>query len=146
MKDTRYRAWRFIHPDLDTAGGQAQPFVGLGLSPRGSIAMAEGESAVRQSLLLLLSTAPGERVMRPKYGCYIHRLIFSPNDDTTAGLAIHYVKRAITRWEPRIDILKVDADRDPEAPERLNLLLEYRVRATQRTETLSFALDLADST
>jgi phage baseplate assembly protein W len=145
MKDTRYRAWRFIHPDLDTIGGDEQPFVGLGLSPRGNIAMAEGESAVRQSLLLLLSTSPGERVMRPKYGCHIHRLVFSPNDDTTAGLAIHYVKRALNRWEPRVDILNVDANRDPEAPERLNLLLEYRVRATQRTETLTFGLDLAGS-
>ncbi|MCI0398268.1 MAG: GPW/gp25 family protein [Chloroflexi bacterium] len=144
MNNLLYRAWLFVHPDLEASGpwGESRAFVGLGLSERATIAMVEGEGAVRQSILLLLSTAPGERVMRPQYGCYIHRLIFSPNDDTTAGLAIHYVKRAIQRWEPRVDILRVDAGRDPEAPELLNIFLEYRVRATQRTETLAFSFDL----
>ena len=57
--------------------------------------------------------------MRPDYGCDIHRLIFSPNDDTTAGLAIYYVQRALDRWEPRVEVLQPDARRDPEDPGRL---------------------------
>ena len=80
--------------------------------------------------------------MRPQYGCQIHRLVFSPNDDTTAGLAIHYVKRALNRWEPRIDVLNIDAGRNEETPELLTIVLEYQVRATQRTENLAFSLDL----
>ena len=55
--------------------------------------------------------------MRPTYGCYLRRLLFAPNDDTTAGLAIHYVRSAIERWEPRIDILALDATRHPERPD-----------------------------
>lgn len=140
MNAPRYRAWRFLHPDLDLVGvGPA----GLRVSPSGGISMVQEEGSVRQAILLLLSTVPGERVMRPDYGCELHRLVFAPNDDTTAGLAIHYVRRALERWEPRIDILHLDANRNPEEPFRLDISLEYRVRATQRTDRLLFGLDLA---
>jgi Bacteriophage baseplate protein W len=139
MTAPRYRAWRFLHPDLDAVGvGPA----GLRLSPSGGISMVQEEASVRQAILLLLSTVPGERVMRPDYGCELHRLVFAPNDDTTAGLAIHYVRRALERWEPRIDILALDANRSPDAPFRLDISLEYRVRTTQRTGRLLFGLDL----
>lgn len=139
MNAPRYRAWRFLHPDLDVVGvGPA----GLRLSPSGGISMVQDEASVRQAILLLLSTVPGERVMRPDYGCELHRLVFAPNDDTTAGLAIHYVRRALERWEPRIDILALDANRGPDEPFRLDVSLEYRVRTTQRTGRLLFGLDL----
>ena len=139
MNAPRYRAWRFLHPDLDLVGvGPA----GLRVSPSGGISMVQEEASVRQAILLLLSTVPGERVMRPDYGCELHRLVFAPNDDTTAGLAIHYVRRALERWEPRIDILALDANRGPDEPFRLDISLEYRVRTTQRTGRLLFGLDL----
>lgn len=139
MSTPRYRAWRFIHPDLDTAEGYA----GLGLSPRGSIAMVDDRDSVRQAILLLLSTIPGERVMRPDYGCRLHRLVFSPNDETTAGLAIHYVRQALDLWEPRIEVLRLDAGRNEEEPEQLTISLEYRVRATQQIDLTTFSFNLA---
>ena len=134
----RVRAWRFTHPDLDPSLAGA----GLSLSPRGAIAMAEGSAAVRQALLLLFSTVPGERVMRPDYGVDLRRLVFSPNDDTTAGLAIYYIRKAIETWEPRIEILKLDAGRDPERPELLNITLDYQVRVSRQPGQLSFAINL----
>ena len=134
-----YRAWRFLHPDLDAA----EEFAGLGISPTGGIEMVEEHACVRQALLLLLSTIPGERVMRPDYGCDVHRLIFSPNDYTTAGLAIHYVRQALDRWEPRIQVTFLDADPNPEEPGRLDIMLEYRLRTTQRTDELAFSINLA---
>lgn len=139
MTASRDRAWRFLHPDLDETTAP-----GVQLSPRGGIAMVEGENAVRQAIILLLSTAPGERVMRPDYGCDLGRLIFSPNDDTTAGLAIHYVTRAIEQWEPRLEVLGVDATRNPEHPELLDIQLNYRIRATQRSDQLSVSLNLTE--
>lgn len=139
MSAPRYRAWRFSYPDLDVPEADA----GLQLSARGGIEMVEENNSVRQAILLLLATRPGERVMRPDYGCLIHRLIFAPNDDTTAGLAIHYVRRALEQWEPRIDVLRLDAERNAESPERLDVILEYRVRATQQVQPLTFALNLA---
>ena len=87
----------FEDPPIKGIGGGA---LGLGL-PIALIIMAFVSGcvllAVRQSILMLLSTRPGERVMPPDYGCPIHRLVFSPNDATTAGLAIHYVRHSLLR-------------------------------------------------
>jgi len=117
---------------------------GLQLSGRGQIETVTERSSVRQAILLLLSTRPGERVMRPQYGCDLHRLVFSPNDDTTAGLAIHYVRQAIELWEPRIDRVRLDAVRslDEESPGLLEISLEYRLRATLENEHLVYGLNL----
>ncbi|GIL11390.1 MAG: hypothetical protein BroJett038_01100 [Chloroflexota bacterium] len=132
----RFRAWRFQHPDFGEVGN------GLNLIPGLGVEMVEGDAAIRQAIYLLLSTRPGERVMRPEYGCPLHRLIFAPNDETTAGLAIFYVQRAIKRWEPRIDVLELDARRSPDRPEQLEIFLKYRIKATQQTSALVFPLNL----
>ena len=139
MKSGRYRAWQFLHPDF--YGAEDAP--GLRIAPTGGVAMVEEEASVRQAILLLLSTSPGERVMRPEYGCELRKLIFSPNDDTTAGLAIHYVRRALELWEPRIEIVHLNAGRSEEDPTRLTVSLEYRVRATQSLQDASFSVNLA---
>jgi phage baseplate assembly protein W len=133
------RALRFEHPDFAAAGGPT----GLALSAAGALDTVQGDAAVRQALLLLLTTAPGERVMRPDYGCDLRKLVFSPNDDTTAGLAIHYVRRAVEAWEPRVDVLRIDAAPAEDEPGRLDVVLDYRVRATQREDriTIPVALD-----
>ena len=139
MNPLRYRAWQFLHPDLDVP----ENYAGLGISPTGGIEMVEDRASVRQAIFLLISTIPGERVMRPDYGCDLHKLIFSPNDDTTAGLAIHYIRQALERWEPRVRISFLDADPNPQDPGRLDILLEYRRRRTERTEQLTFSINLA---
>lgn len=131
------RAVRFIGAGFDsTVTG------GLGLTSAGGLAMTEGDETIRQALFLLLSTTPGERVMRPGYGSRLHRLVFAPNDDTTAGLAIHYVRQALTRWEPRVEVIDVDAYADPDAPWRLLIRLDYRVKASLSLATLTFSVDL----
>ena len=139
MSTTRYRAWRFVLPDLDQGGTP-----GLVITNRGRVAMVEGAASVRQAILLLLSTRPGERIMRPYYGCNLHRLVFSPNDDTTAGLAIHYVRQALDRWEPRIDVLHLDAiaSSNKAYPGLLEIYLEYRLRSTLQSERLTYVFDL----
>ena len=139
MNHHRFRAWRFLLPDLEGS----PEFAGLSIAPTGGVEMVEEAASVRQAIILLLSTLPGERVMRPTYGCDLHRLIFSPNDDTTAGLAIHYVRQALDRWEPRIAVLQLDAGRDDADPGRLEITLRYRIRAVQHDVTLEFSVDLS---
>jgi len=111
----------------------------------GAIELITGPAAVRQSIMMLLSTRPGERVMRPDYGCPLHRIVFSPNDATTAGLAIHYVRQALLRFEPRADILRIDAGpaENDAAGSMLAIRLDYRVRGTQQSDRIAFTLDLA---
>jgi phage baseplate assembly protein W len=159
----RSRSWRFRVPRLDAPG---EP-VGFVIDPAGAIDTVADDESVRQSLLMLISTRPGERVMRPEYGCDLHRLVFSPNDDTTAGLAIHFVRQAVERWEPRVEILRVDANRataivrgdashhadddrdearddDRDVATHLAILLEYRVRATLQVDSIEVDVDLQE--
>jgi phage baseplate assembly protein W len=131
-----------VHPDFDVPRGDP----GLEVSAAGRIEMVEDQAAVRQSILLLLSTTPGERVMRPDYGCDLRGLVFSPNDATTAGLAAHAVRQALRRWEPRVEVLRLDAGPNPGEPGRLDIVLEYRVRSSRRTGQLGIAVDLSGET
>jgi hypothetical protein len=138
MATPLYRAWRFLHPDFDVTEGAP----GLQVSRTGGIEMVAEHASVRQAILLLLTTKPGERLMRPDYGCDLHRLVFAPNDATTHGLAIHYVRQALQRWEPRIDILRLDADCSEGDPGRMDILLEYRMRRTLHRDTLVVPVNL----
>jgi phage baseplate assembly protein W len=115
-----WTAWRFGHPDVD--GGLR----GLSVGANGRIELVRDAEAIRQALMLLLSTRPGERIMRPDYGCDLWRLVFAPNDFTTAGLAMHYVERAVQRFEPRVVIIAIDAGPAPDDPDRLDVTLDYR--------------------
>lgn len=136
MSAPRYTSIAFIHPDFDAAAGVP----GLRITPAGRLATVTDAASIRQALLLLLSTRPGERVNRPTYGCHLFRLAFAPADDTTAGLAIHYVARAVEQWERRITVLSLDASRSPEDPEVLEVRLKYRVRTTQLEDEIAIAL------
>jgi phage baseplate assembly protein W len=118
---------------------------GLQLSLNGALSMVTEAASVRQAILLLLSTRPGERLMRPDYGCDLRPLQFLPNDDTTAGLAIYAVRRALLKWEPRIDIKHLDARRDRYDEARLNIDLQYRVRGGTATEQIDYAIHLSGS-
>jgi phage baseplate assembly protein W len=138
MSGARFRSWHFLFPGFDAADAAA----GLEVSPTGGIQMVSDLASIRQAILLLLSTRPGERVMRPDYGCDLNRLVFSPNDATTAGLAVHYVRAALLRWEPRIEIVRLDAEADPDDPGRLVITLEYRLKASRELDRLTTAVQL----
>jgi phage baseplate assembly protein W len=103
----------------------------------GGVALAEGEESVRQSVLIILGTTPGERVMRPDFGCGLADLVFSVGGANAAGAAAVEVERALTLWEPRLDVVAVDATFD-EAGETLAIRVEYRVRATNTVFNLVY--------
>ncbi len=124
MSNYQYHALKFNHPDFDR--GQSNP--GFVCTSTGSLALVNGSMAIRQSILLLLSTIPGERVRRPDYGCELYRLTFMPNDATTHGLAIHFVTQALEKWEPRISITRIDAVSSPEDSSKMDIYLNYLIR------------------
>ena len=96
----------------------------------GAIAMTGADESVRQSIRSILSTAPGERVMRPDFGCALQDLVFAVNDAGTAAEVAAAVGEALALWEPRIDVLDVYATADPTAAEVLLVEINYEVRAT----------------
>ncbi len=100
------------------------------VEPAGEVTAAEGQDKIRQAIWLILSTAPGERVMRPDFGCGIHDLVFAVNDAATTGRVESLVREALMHWEPRIEIRHVTANPDPRQSACLRIEIEYQVRAT----------------
>jgi phage baseplate assembly protein W len=94
------------------------------------LALAKYEESIKQSIRIILSTAKGERVMRPDFGCGIHELVFAPNSAATQGSAEHHVSEALIRWEPRIEVLKVKATASGIQDEVLLISIDYRIAMT----------------
>lgn len=113
-------------------------------APDGEVALAAHEEDVRQAVLLILATEPGERVMRPDFGGGLRRLLFEPVTATTRALVEHRVREALARFEPRIDVVSVRVASPPGAPEELGVELEYRVRATNTFYNLVYPFYLLE--
>jgi len=94
------------------------------------IALSRYEKDVEEAILIILKTAPGERVMRPDFGCGIHEYVFAPNNAQTAGMIRFHVEQALARWEPRIEELSVQVNSDSYRPEVLLIDIGYTVRST----------------
>jgi phage baseplate assembly protein W len=129
----------------------ARNFLGRGwkypveIDRSGGIAVSEHDESIRQSILIILGTAPGERVMRPHFGCEIHELVFAPNNLSTASLAAHYCIEALTKWEPRIEEVEASAEPSTDNPNRLDILIKYKVRATNNTRNLVYPFYISRS-
>jgi uncharacterized protein len=112
-----------------------QDFLGRGWSfpvtptPGGHLSLKGGEEKIRQSIWIILSTAPGERQMRPEFGCGIHDLVCEPNTAALHGMVQERVRTALTRWEPRIDVLGVRVETPSETRNHLLIRIDYRIRA-----------------
>jgi phage baseplate assembly protein W len=105
---------------------------------QGGIALTNDRSEIDQAIHIILSTSPGQRVMRPKFGCRLHELVFAPNDSETAAEARRFVEEAIGMWEPRIRVVKVDVGPDPNAANRLLIEVEYQIKATHDQRSLVY--------
>ena len=110
----------------------------VGVDATGGIRLAQDEPEIEESISIIIGTSPGERVMRPAFGCRIHELVFAPNNAETVGLARHYVEEALGMWEPRIDVESVNAYPDPLNTGRLLIDIRYTLRSTLDTRTLVF--------
>ncbi len=121
--------------DADFLGKGWRNPVGLA---NGSVAYSQGEELIRESILMILGTAKGERVMRPEFGCGLNELVFAPNNTATASLAMFHVKEALQKWEPRIDVSEVTVSRDSEEGNQLNIEISYRVKTTNTKDNLVY--------
>ena len=109
----------------------------------GELRTASGEDAVRQSIWGILSTAPGERVMRPDYGCGLHDLVFDVLDAATAGTVTRVVREALARHEPRIAVLDVYVAPDPGEPGLLLIEINYELRSSNSRANLVYPFYLS---
>ncbi len=114
------------------------------VNPLGQIVMSRHEEDIKEAIWIILSTAKGERQMRPDFGCGIHDLVFAA---INAGLLIQVeteVREALTVFEPRIDVVNVEVS-DKEADNgRLMISIDYRIRDTNSEFNLVFPFYLRE--
>jgi Bacteriophage baseplate protein W len=104
----------------------------------GTVAAAEYEEDIKQSIQIIIGTGRGERVMRPDFGCGIHDLVFTAIDTTALTRVEETVRDALTKYEARIELLKVCADPAEAVNGKLLVIIDYRVRATNQTGNLVY--------
>lgn len=104
----------------------------------GAVRFAVDEDDIRQAILLILQTAPGERVMLPSFGCRINELVFAAGNAASLSLAQLYVRQALEQWEPRIDQITVTAVIDPSEPQCMVVTMSYVIRDKNRPDNLVY--------
>lgn len=110
----------------------------------GRIRLATGEEDIAQSIHIILSTVPGERVMRPTFGCRAWELLFDPNHAATHSLMEQYVREALAMWEPRIVVIEVRAARDPHEGQRMTVRIDYEIKPTHDPRSIVYPFSVAD--
>lgn len=112
--------------------------VPLRVDHTGSLALVGGPTSIERGMRMVLGTAPGERVMRPDFGCAIWELLFEPVNGNTLGLMAEAVREALGRWEPRIDVDDVDVQPVDGSEGTVTISVAYSVRATNERRNLVF--------
>ena len=119
-------------------------FVGAGIAfpmrtdAIGGVALVAREREIQEAIRLILGTSPGERPMRPEFGCRISEHVFSPANATTAGQLSYEVRVALDRWEPRIDVDDVLVTFEAADSGVLYIDITYRIRGTNDPRNLVF--------
>lgn len=106
------------------------------IDAQGGLALTSTVSELEQAIAIILTTSPGQRVMRPTFGCRLYELVFAPNNSQTAARARRYVEDALRMWEPRINVIEVKAHPDPDDATRLLINVEYEIKATHDRRSL----------
>jgi phage baseplate assembly protein W len=128
----------------------SRDFLGAGwkfpvrVNTAGKIVLSRHEEDIREAIWLILSTAKGERVMRPDFGCGIHDLVFAPINASTLNLVETTVREALIFYEPRIDVLNVSVSDEEAHVGKLIIEIDYRVRATNNEFNLVFPFYLKE--
>ena len=110
----------------------------LQVDRRGGIALARDETDIEQAIELIHATAPGERPMRPEFGCGVHDFVFDTIDASTVGKMEQAIRDALDRWEPRVIVQTVEFDLDYVGEGRLVIDIGYRVRVTNTLRNLVY--------
>ena len=110
----------------------------LQVDRRGGIALARDEQDIDQAIQLILGTAPGERPMRPEFGCGVHDFVFDTIDAGTVGRMEEAIRSALSRWEPRIEVRSVNFDLTHAVEGMLTIDIGFTVRATNTDRNLVY--------
>jgi phage baseplate assembly protein W len=110
----------------------------MGVDHTGSIKLTDGPDVLERAMRIVLLTAPGERLMRPQFGCRIWDLLFEPITPNLLGLLAEAVRDALAQWEPRVEVEQVVPEPDGNDGGLVHIQVIYRVRATNDRRNLVY--------
>ena len=96
-----------------------------------------GEELIKESIMLILGTARGERVMQPDFGCRLNEMVFASNDLNTATLIQTYVEEALLNWEPRIEVQSITANMSRQEPV-IEINIDYVIKSSNSKANLVY--------
>jgi hypothetical protein len=114
------------------------------VNARGGLSFSRHEQDIEEAIWIILSTAKGERVMEPNFGCGIHDYVFAPNSPGTRGSIVYEAQKALSESEPRIDVESVRVESFPESENRLLIHVDYRVRSNNAKRNLVYPFYLTE--
>jgi phage baseplate assembly protein W len=123
--------------------GTGIPFP-IRINPTGGINWSSGPQRIQDSIWIILSTSPGERVMRPTFGAGVKDYVFEPNSPTMQARLASAIKNALSQWEPRIDVDDVTVTQDANQPNHVLASIQYRIRATNELFNMVYPLYLQE--
>jgi uncharacterized protein len=124
--------------------GAPHDFVGTGwafppaVDDRGGVAMVTGDREIEQAIQIIVTTYPGERPMRPRFGSRLRDFVFRSADQTTSAELALEVRNAVRQWEPRVDVHEVWVSPDPIERNRLNVEIVYALKHVNDRRNLVF--------
>jgi hypothetical protein len=132
------RGWSYPVQPTAPAANSAPPLAK-------DVVLVEHEEDIRQAVRIILETGRGERVMRPDFGAGLNEFLFEPINATTCALIQHRVMESLVTWEPRIRVETVDVAQNGNQPSRLDIEVEYSVRATNTFYNLVYPFYIAEA-
>ena len=132
---------------------QNKSFLGSGWSfpPRFAhnkegLELSTDEDDIAESIMILLSTTPGERVMNPKYGCDIHSIVFRSIGGNTQAEIREMISKAILYFEPRVKLIGVTIDVIDVLNGHININIAYEIRGTNSRKNMVYPFYLTEGT
>jgi uncharacterized protein len=110
----------------------------ISLGEDDTVALSQHEQKIKESIWIILETAKGERVMRPDFGCDIHNFVFSVMNTTVLTQMENAVQEALILWEPRIEVLAVNASAKNLSQGKVDINIDYKIRYTNTAYNLVY--------
>lgn len=114
----------------------------LGGIKDGRLEWSADDASIREVMLNILLTRPGERLQRPDFGAGLLNFVHQPNNETTRNLMASVVRKALERWEPRVSVEAVEVAPSPTSVADVHINIRYRMRFAQMPAELGFTFNL----
>lgn len=116
------------------------------VNARGGLDWSNGPDRIQAAIWIILSTSPGERLMLPDFGAGIKDFVFESNSPAIRAQLVSAVQNALVQWEPRIQLVSVQADPSPDQDSLVLISITYQIRGTNELYNMVYPFFLTEGT